>query len=400
MSFINPYLLWGSVAVAIPILIHFWHQKRGKVIEWAATQWLVEKNQQQQRGLKFDNLLLLLLRALIVILLAVMLSQPILNGSVKGEAIQQIHLVQPDALLVNNFRFELEEALKKGEPVYWANVETAPVTALTLPQRSERFTVLTLQSAINKLQKQKGQLHLYVLNTQQLADVPFIYVPTRFRLHTLVDSVSGQRRFLALNQTKLFVNASGQLTNGAALPQAVRYTTAPANEGALAVSLNFRNKVEQQTVQAALDALNDVYKLNLSTDAQVVPNKRYDVVFTDQSPAMPASKTLYIVSGADQPSMAANIVHVSGSFNPQTSDIVAGGQLPEWLGERLVSYFGLNTTRLPLSQQQLNALFVPAKQTGNKHTDADDSAPIHGGLLLVFVILIGVERWLALTKNA
>jgi hypothetical protein len=63
-------------------------------------QWLVEKNQQQQRGLKFDNLLLLLIRSLLS-LLAVLLSQPIADWFARTEAAPPTHLIQPNALLVD-----------------------------------------------------------------------------------------------------------------------------------------------------------------------------------------------------------------------------------------------------------------------------------------------------------
>ena len=398
--FTNPYLLWGTLAVAIPILIHFWHQKRGTVMPWAVTQWLTEKNQQQQRGVKFDNLWLMLLRALLVVLLAVLLSEPIVNWFGTTRTVQTIHLVQPDALLVDNFRFELENALKKGEPLYWANAATEPITTLALPQQPEKFSALGLQADINRLQRPGTQLNLYVLNTERLADVPFIYVPAQFRLHTIADSSRSRRNFLVTPQTKLFVNGSGRLATGTELPSTVRFASASAHDGALAVLLRLRDKTERQTARAALDALTDVYKLDLATDEQSLPGKHYDVILADQLPANPSPKTLYIISGVEQPSaVAGNIIPIRDSFRPQ-SDLVTGGQLPEWLGEHLVTYFGLNPTQHPLSQQQLNALFVPARRPAAKRTTDESSAAIHGGLLLTFIVLIGAERWLALTKNA
>src|SRR5678815_3909118 len=74
----EPYKLWGALAVAIPIAIHFWHRKQGKLLPWAATGWLEEKQQQQSRGLRLDDRWLLLVRCLLVVLLAILLAQPIL----------------------------------------------------------------------------------------------------------------------------------------------------------------------------------------------------------------------------------------------------------------------------------------------------------------------------------
>ena len=68
IDFNTPTLLWGLLGLAIPILIHFWHQKQGKRLDWAATQWLSEKNLQQARGIRLDNIWLLILRLAIVLL--------------------------------------------------------------------------------------------------------------------------------------------------------------------------------------------------------------------------------------------------------------------------------------------------------------------------------------------
>ena len=148
MTFIEPLLLWGALAVAIPIAIHFWHQKRGKLLPWAATQWLTERNQQQSRGLRLDNVLLLLIRCLLLALLAFLLAQPVLNWLNKTETIRKIHLVQPNALVTANFRFELDEARRKEEQVVLADKTGMPVM-----RHSDQINPLTLQTTIDGFSK-------------------------------------------------------------------------------------------------------------------------------------------------------------------------------------------------------------------------------------------------------
>jgi hypothetical protein len=79
MEFINPLMLWGALAISIPIIVHFWNQKKGKIIEWATTQWLVENNLQQSSGIRLDNILLLILRCLLLLALCFFLSKPFLK---------------------------------------------------------------------------------------------------------------------------------------------------------------------------------------------------------------------------------------------------------------------------------------------------------------------------------
>ncbi|MBD2756077.1 BatA domain-containing protein [Spirosoma validum] len=397
MQFIEPFLLWGALAIAIPIAIHFWHQKQGKPLPWAATQWLTESQQQQSRGIRLDNILLLLIRCLLLILLAFLLAQPILNWFNKPPTIQKVHLVQPSASVADNFRFELTEARKKGERIVWANEQLEPVSdQLTPTQKPSAFSPLRLQTAINKLDAKNTDLNLYVTANQDLASVPAITVPARFQLHTMVDSVNAPRAYLAVKgDKKLFVNRAGKLINSPALDPTVRFQSAPAHSGPISTLLNYRNEKERQTVKAALSALIDVYSLDLSIDDRPVANRQYSWILTDQLPAKPSSQTLYVVSGIAQSIPSENVIFTNETLTPQTSERVETGQLPEWLGEQFLKQYKLNLNRKPLSQQDLKALFVTSAKSSTHQ-----QAGLQNVLLLTFVVLIGLERWLALTRNA
>jgi hypothetical protein len=404
MTFVEPYILWGALAIAVPIAIHFWHQKRGKLLPWAATQWLTEKNQQQSRGLRLDNVPLLILRCLLLLLLAVLLAQPLLSWRQKETTRQRIHLVQPNALVTANFRFELDEASRKGEKIYWANETPEPYSAASNEAvQPGDLNPLRLQTALDKLpvnDADNTELHLYIVNDPSLADVPAITVPAHFRLHTLVDSAGKPRPYLAVsNGKRLFVDRSGQLTSTATPVPGLTLQPNPAHSGPLRVLAAYKSTPERQSVRAALAALSQVYDLPLTVDEKPVDNINYDWVLTDQLP--PASeqnspsKTLYTVSGIDQTPASTNVVFTTESLTPQTSERVAGGQLPEWLGEQLIQHFGLLTSQEPLDQQALNARFVP----GTKHM-ATHQATVQNALILLILILLIVERGLALTKNA
>lgn len=397
MNFVEPFLLWGALAVTIPVAIHFWHQKRGKPLPWAATQWLTEKQQQQSWGLRLDNILLLIVRCLLLILLAILLAQPILNGFDTPPAIQKVHLVQPSASIAENFRFELSEARKNGERVVWANERLEPVSeTLTIPQQPLKLSPLRLQSAINQLDANNTELHLYTLNNQALASVPAITVPARFRLHTVADSTSQLRAYLTVkNNRKLFINRAGRLISSPALDPTLRFQPAPAYSGTINTLLDYRNKQERQTVKAALAALMEVYSLDLTVGERPVPNRQYRWILTDQPPTKPSLQTLYVISTIEQPGTTPNVIYTNETLTPQTSERVETGRLPEWLGEQVLTHLGLETNGQPLSQQDLKTLFVPSTKS-----DTHQQAGLQNALLLAFVVLLVLERWLALTKNA
>ncbi len=396
MSFLSPLFLWASLAVAIPIAIHFWHQKQGKTLPWAAMQWLTEARQQQSRGLRLDNILLLIIRCLLLVLLAILLAKPLLNWSTQSPTIQRVHLVQPSQAVLDNFRFELTEAQKKGERVVWANQNLAPLTAESkLPESKTSFGPLALQTAINQLDGKNTVLHLYLATTQNLSDVPAITVPLQFRLHTAADSTTQPGAYLpATSNRKLFINRAGKLITSSTLDATLKFQSTPAHSGAIQTLIQYRDKAEQQTVEAALTALTDVYGLDVAVTKEPAKNQPFDLILTDQLPTKPLPQTLYIISAVQQSTLP-NVVFSNETLTPQTSDRVAGGQLPEWLGAQILRHYGLETNRKPLSKQELDALFVPT-DTPPK----EQHAGIQRALLLLLIGLLIVERWLALTKNA
>ncbi len=377
--FVEPAFLWAFLAVAIPVAIHFWHQKRGKPLPWAAMRWLTEREQQQSRGIKLDNLWLLLVRCLVLILLAVLLAQPLLNWFENEPVIQRVHLVQPNARLTENFRFELAKARKNDESI----------VNLTSP-----LNPLALQTAIDNVPAHTTDLHLYVVNDPALADLPAITVPKQFYLYTVVDTLQAQPKpyLPGIGGKKIRVSRAGTLTGDAGAgsllqPQPVTDT--------LRTLLNYTNREEQKTVRAALNALRDVYGLLMRIDEKPMPNLVYDEILTDQMPAKSNRQTLYVVSDIARTTGADNVVFTKETLTPQTSERVANGQLPEWLGEQLLWHYGLITDRQPLSKRALQGLFVTSTQP-----EARQKAGLQQLLTLLLVILLIAERGLALTKNA
>lgn len=79
MAFLVPAILAGAAAVAAPIAIHLLNKTRIKVVRWAATRFLLESLQKNQRRLKVEDLILLGLRCLFIVLLALAFARFVLN---------------------------------------------------------------------------------------------------------------------------------------------------------------------------------------------------------------------------------------------------------------------------------------------------------------------------------
>lgn len=369
MTFLQPVFLWGLLAIAIPVLIHLWHQKRGQPLPWAAMQWLHEASEQQQRGLKFDDWLLLAVRCLVIALLSVLLAQPVWKQDTNPKMIRAVHVVATDSLVRSTFRFELERARQVGEAV------------VALPTANP-LNPLLLQVVLDSVRQPNLAVHLYICNDASLADVPQILVPERFSLHTaMLPQLASQR-----------VSGVGQKPfSGIKSP--------------LFLLLNYRNSTERQTVTAALRALAGVYALNLNLSTFPNPKSQPDWVLTDRFPLKPSPQTLYTVSGASGATaqnrvaqLTPNIVFVADTLTPQTSERVANGQLPEWFGNQLLAFYKRNSAPPPLTQQEMAGLFVRTNATNTTQSAPIDRTWEQNWLLLALLVVIGVERWLALRK--
>lgn len=86
MTFLNPFLLLGLVAAAIPILLHLLNLRKLRTIEFSTLHFLKELQKTKIRRLKIKQLLLLLLRTLLVLLVVLAFARPTLTGTFAANA--------------------------------------------------------------------------------------------------------------------------------------------------------------------------------------------------------------------------------------------------------------------------------------------------------------------------
>jgi hypothetical protein len=86
MTFLSPFVLFGLVAAAIPIIIHLLNLRKLRTVEFSSLKFLKELQKTKMRRVRIRQLLLLLLRMLIVIAMVFAFSRPTLRGSLAGVA--------------------------------------------------------------------------------------------------------------------------------------------------------------------------------------------------------------------------------------------------------------------------------------------------------------------------
>lgn len=75
-QFLQPIALLAIAGIIIPVIIHLWNVKQGKILKVGSISLLQQSDRQQARSLKLKDLLLLLLRCLLIVLLAMLLAKP------------------------------------------------------------------------------------------------------------------------------------------------------------------------------------------------------------------------------------------------------------------------------------------------------------------------------------
>ncbi len=83
-NFIHPPLLWGLLAVGIPIVIHLITVVRRNRVQWAAMEFLLESQRRHRSWILLKELLLLLLRMAAIALLVLMFAEPIVKSAWQG----------------------------------------------------------------------------------------------------------------------------------------------------------------------------------------------------------------------------------------------------------------------------------------------------------------------------
>ncbi len=72
---VNGALLWGTLLVASPIIIHLLSRRKFRILDWAAMEFLLEAERRNRRRIQLEHLILLLLRCLAIILLACLVAR-------------------------------------------------------------------------------------------------------------------------------------------------------------------------------------------------------------------------------------------------------------------------------------------------------------------------------------
>lgn len=81
MSFLNPFMLFGAGAIAVPIIIHLLNRRRFQRVVWAAMRFVNVSTEKNQRRMLVEDMILLAIRCLMLALLALAVARPAMRST-------------------------------------------------------------------------------------------------------------------------------------------------------------------------------------------------------------------------------------------------------------------------------------------------------------------------------
>jgi hypothetical protein len=91
LTFANPLLVWGALAVGVPIAIHLLSRRRARRLAFSAVDFILRSRKQKVRHIRLRQILLLVLRALVVTCVALAIARPLLQPKAASAVAPSTH---------------------------------------------------------------------------------------------------------------------------------------------------------------------------------------------------------------------------------------------------------------------------------------------------------------------
>ena len=151
--------------------------------------------------------------------------------------------------------------------------------------------------------------------------------------------------------------------------------------------LNEVSSSERTFIQAALEAINDVYGFEFEEMQQLEEAK---LIFDSKLPAERKSDKLYFVSDNYSYSEQSNLHTFSDKLDFEESELVQTGKLPEVILKEFLSFSGIEQQDVKLSQSQFERRFI----VGGRNTQ-EKKANLDLLLLGLLLLCFAAERYFA-----
>ncbi|ELR73826.1 hypothetical protein C900_01436 [Fulvivirga imtechensis AK7] len=119
MTFLYPTYLWSLLVLAVPVGIHLWSKKEGKVIKVGSIEFFGASDTKKSSSVKLNELVLFMLRCLIITVLSILLAEPVLRSKQQNQPVH--YLIEPALVPDESVSAVIDTLLEKYPVSYLAD---------------------------------------------------------------------------------------------------------------------------------------------------------------------------------------------------------------------------------------------------------------------------------------
>lgn len=288
MQFLSPIWLFSAAAIIIPVLIHLWNIRSGKVLKVGSISLIDAASRKSSRSFKLLDVPLFIVRCLLLIALALLLAMPVLQKKMQAAKVKGWVLIPKESFTETYQKFKpaVDSLTKAGYEFHYFNsgfgksdlkkILLNPKDSIQNTAPSSTPNYWNLVRELNT--RVASALSLYVFTPNQMpyftGPKPQVALNLKWQAYTPADSVSDW-----IEDAWFTANGEIRVVQGTSKPSGTAYTyanvqpndqsnftyTISTNDGKAQIGLN-GNK--QASVIIDADAQNMViYADNSSLDA-------------------------------------------------------------------------------------------------------------------------------------
>jgi len=206
-QFLNPIWFFGAAALLIPVLIHLWNVRSGKVLKVGSISLIQAASRKSSRSFKLLDISLFILRCLLLLLLALLLALPVWQKKVQSTKVMGWVLFPKESFAATYQKFKpaIDSLTKAGYEFHYFNAgfSKSNLTQILLNRKDSiipthstpKTPPANYWSLINELNGKVSSSHpLYIFTPNQAAyfqgNKPQVALKMHWQTYPPADSVS------------------------------------------------------------------------------------------------------------------------------------------------------------------------------------------------------------------
>ncbi|MBQ6268989.1 MAG: BatA domain-containing protein [Bacteroidetes bacterium] len=266
MNFLNPAILFGLIAAAIPLLLHLFNLRKLKNINFSTLHFLKEMQKSKIKSIKIKQLLLLVLRTLIIVFIILAFARPTIDGTIPGFE----NFAKTSSIIIIDNSFSLDLSDEYGNRF---NQEKKIVRELlnSMQEGDEAVIVEMSNQTLNK--EYKFSRNKEYLQTQ-LDNIKINYIPA-----DLNKSINYINKLIkeAVNFSKEIYIITDAQRNIFSKSNIEKIKIPHTNVYFLAIGYNNKNEIKNNSIDS-ISILTQIFQINkpVEIETHIKNNSKYE----------------------------------------------------------------------------------------------------------------------------